>query len=46
LCLPYSAILKFYNDFAMGFSPRMNKTSLAETVKGVMGLDPCAVIDD
>ena len=45
-CLPFWAILKFYNDFAMGFSSRMNKSSLAETVKCVMGLDPNAVIDE
>jgi hypothetical protein len=37
--LPYSAIEKFYNDFASSDSSRLNSTTLHETLRSTIGID-------
>jgi len=37
--LPFSAITAFYADFASGESARLNRTTLYETINGVIGVD-------
>ena len=39
-CLPFSAIEKFYGDFASGESARLNRTTLVEMYKRIMDVDP------
>jgi hypothetical protein len=44
-CIPYSAIYSFYLDFGAGESVRLNKTTMIETLKDILRLDPNTVFD-
>ena len=37
--IPFSAISSFYADFATGESARLNRMTLYETIKSVIGVD-------
>jgi hypothetical protein len=45
-CIPCHAVFSFYLDFGSGESARLNKTTMLETLRNVLHIDPNIKFDD